>query len=63
MPRSKKSLARPGEQKQKTRKGLEIPVPTRENFLGPLRKAAKPRSSESAPIIALNIPSGLSRLL
>lgn len=39
--RKKKSLVRPGEPKQKTRKGLEIPVPKREEFFGPLEQATR----------------------
>ncbi len=45
MARKRKPLVRPGEPKQKTPKGLEIPVPSRDAFFGPLGKAAttKPR--------------------
>lgn len=39
--RKRKSLMRPGERKQKTRKGLEIPVPSRNEFFGPLEKATR----------------------
>lgn len=35
-------LTRKGEPSQKTDKGLEIPVPEREEFFRGLRKAAKP---------------------
>jgi hypothetical protein len=40
MGRKQKPLARPGERKQQTRKGLEIPVPSRDSFFGSLDKAA-----------------------
>ncbi len=36
-----KRLVREGEPSQKTEKGLEIPVPTRDDFFGALDKAAK----------------------
>jgi hypothetical protein len=36
-------LTRPGEPKQKTKQGLEIPVPKTEDFDRLLRKAAKKR--------------------
>jgi hypothetical protein len=46
----KRSLVQPGEKKQKTRKGLEIPVPKTEDFDRLLRKAAtKKPPSESRP--------------
>jgi hypothetical protein len=41
MPRDKKPLTRPDEPTQKTAKGLEIPVPTRQEFFGPLKRAAR----------------------
>ncbi len=41
--RKRKSLVRKGETSQKTRKGLEIPVPSREGFFGPLDTAATQR--------------------
>ena len=34
-----------GEKKQKTPKGHEIPVPTKEEFLDNLKKVAKPNKS------------------
>lgn len=40
MVRKRKPLVRPGEPKQKTQKGLEIPVPRREEFVGGLDKTA-----------------------
>ncbi len=45
MARKRKPLARPGEPKQKTRKGLEIPVPPRGEFFNILDTTAtkKPR--------------------
>jgi hypothetical protein len=39
--RSSKRLTREGEPSQKTEKGLEIPIPTRSEFFGALKKAAK----------------------
>lgn len=41
--RKPKSLARTGEPSQKTRLGLEIPVPTREELFGFLGKVIKKR--------------------
>ena len=46
--RDKRSLAREGEPSQKTEKGLEIPVPTREDFFGALKKAAKKSPGKSS---------------
>jgi hypothetical protein len=43
--RRKKSLVQPGEPKQKTRKGLEIPVPERSRFFDELERTVK-KSSE-----------------
>ncbi len=40
MGRKRKPLVRPGERKQKTRKGLEIPVPPRSEFFGMLDTTA-----------------------
>ena len=37
----KGSLAREGEPKEKTEKGLEVPIPTRGEFFGNLKKVAK----------------------
>jgi len=39
--RKKRSLAREGEPSEKTPKGLEVPIPTREEFFGNLEKVAK----------------------
>ncbi len=39
--RGSKRLTREGEPSQKTEKGLEIPVPSRREFFGALKKAAK----------------------
>ncbi len=50
-----KPLTRPGEPVQYTPGGLEIPVPTRDEFFKPLRQATekapkpKPGPSQSAP--------------
>ena len=49
MGRKRKPLVRPGDKKQKTRKGLEIPVPRREDFFGPLEKAATERKAPEPP--------------
>ena len=38
MPRRPKRLTREGEPKQKTDKGLEIPIPQREDFFSTLKK-------------------------
>ncbi len=38
----KRSLAREGEPSEKTEKGLEVPIPSREEFLGNLKRVAKP---------------------
>lgn len=47
MAAKRKSLVKPGEPKQKTRKGLEIPVPTREEFFRGVKRTIR-KSSESA---------------
>ena len=48
--RTKRSLVREGEPSQKTEKGLEIPIPTREEVLANLRKVAKaPSRTKSRP--------------
>ncbi len=47
MPRKPKSLAREGEPSEKTKAGLEVPVPTRDEFFGLLDKAAKKRAGSS----------------
>ena len=41
-----KSLARSGEPKQRTKGGLEIPVPTREEWEGAFDRTATKRSEE-----------------
>lgn len=46
MVRKRKPLARPGEPAQKTRKGLEIPVPSRDEFFGGLDKAATKKPAQ-----------------
>jgi hypothetical protein len=43
--RKKRSLVREGEPSEKTEKGLEVPIPTREEFFGNLEKVAKVRST------------------
>ncbi len=46
----KRSLAREGEPSEKTEKGLEVPIPTRGEFLRNLGKVAKvPRRDEGRP--------------
>ena len=42
----KRKLVREGEPSQRTKTGLEIPVPTREEFFGLLDKAAKKSAPE-----------------
>jgi hypothetical protein len=50
MPRkSSDDLSRPGEPKQKTKKGLEIPIPKSEDFDRLLSKAAKKRERPETP--------------
>jgi hypothetical protein len=50
MPKKPKQLTRPGDEVQRTKTGLEIPVPTRGDFFGGLGKAAKPpKPSEPSP--------------
>ena len=44
-----KRLVREGEPSQKTGKGLEIPVPTREDFFGALKRVAKKNSGREKP--------------
>jgi hypothetical protein len=46
MARKPKIRIRKGQATQTTEKGLEIPVPTRRNFIGNLRKAIKARPPE-----------------
>lgn len=67
MPRKKQqALTREGEPKQAMRAGLEIPVPTRDEFFGGLRKVKKDkaqaprpdRTSESDPGNRAHPPSG-----
>jgi hypothetical protein len=45
--KSSDDLSRPGEPKQKTKQGLEIPVPKTEDFDRLLRKAAKKRETKT----------------
>lgn len=48
--RRKRTLTREGEPSEKTKKGLEVPIPTRGEFLGNLGKVAKaPRRDEGRP--------------
>jgi hypothetical protein len=47
--RKKRSLVRDGEPSQITRKGLEIPIPTREDFLRFLDKAAPKKETREKP--------------
>ena len=46
MGRKRKSLVPPDEPRQRTKTGLEIPVPEREDFLRTLGKAATKRPAE-----------------
>ena len=45
--RRKRSLAREGESSEKTPKGLEVPIPTREQFFRNLKKVAKSAPSRT----------------
>jgi hypothetical protein len=45
----KRPLTREGEPSQKTKTGLEIPVPTRDEFFGLLDKAAKKKDRGAEP--------------
>ncbi len=48
--RKKRPLTREGEPSEKTPKGLEVPIPTRQEFLRNLGKVAKvPRRDEGSP--------------
>jgi hypothetical protein len=48
--RKKRSLVREGEPSQKTSKGLEIPIPTREEVLRNMEKVAKaPSRTKGGP--------------
>ena len=47
--RKKRPLVREGEPSQKTEKGLEIPVPTKDEFFGLLDKATKKKESRGKP--------------
>ena len=44
--RKQRPLTRPGEPTQTTGKGLEIPVPTREEFFGLLKKGITKKAPE-----------------
>ncbi len=44
-----KPLTREGEPSQRTDEGLEIPVPTRREFFGALKKAAKKNLGREKP--------------
>ncbi len=45
--RKKSSLAREGEPSEKTREGLEVPIPKRSEFIRNLRRVAKTDDSET----------------
>jgi len=47
--RKQHSLAREGKPSQKTEKGLEIPLPTKDDFFGLLDKATKKKESQEKP--------------
>jgi hypothetical protein len=47
--RKRNSLTREGEPSQKTEKGLEIPMPTKDDFFGLLDKATKKKESREKP--------------
>lgn len=46
MARKPKTLTRPGERSQRTKKGLEIPVPTREEFFRNLGETTRKRPAK-----------------
>ena len=48
MGRKRKPLVRPDEPSQQTKRGLEIPVPEREDFFGTLRRVSKKRPAGPA---------------
>ncbi len=48
MGRKQKFVIRPDEPKQRTKRGLEIPVPARDDFLRTLDKAAKTPPEKSS---------------
>ena len=45
-PKKRKSLVRPGGRSQKTREGLEIPVPTREDFFTGLKRVVRKQTPQ-----------------
>jgi hypothetical protein len=47
--RRRRRLVREGEPSQKTDKGLEIPVPKRDEFFDALNKASKKNSDQEKP--------------
>ena len=47
MPKESDDLTREGDEKQKTKKGLKIPVPTRDQINSALRKASQ-KDSDAA---------------
>ena len=49
MAMKRKPLTREGEPTQKTPTGLEIPIPTREEFFGALNKAARKQAPRAEP--------------
>ena len=46
MPKEKDDLTREGDEAQKTKSGLKIPVPTREQISSALRKASRRQPDE-----------------
>lgn len=49
MPKESDDLTREGDEKQETKKGLKIPVPTRDQISSALRKASRKQSDEAPP--------------
>ena len=43
MPKQSDDLTQPGDDQQRTKKGLRIPVPTKEQISDALRKASRPQ--------------------
>ena len=48
MPRKQEPLVRPGDKTQRTKTGLETPVPSRDAVMGGLIRAARTRSASAA---------------
>lgn len=49
MPKQSDDLTQPGDESQETKKGLKIPVPTREQISSALRKASQKQDDSERP--------------